>query len=193
MTSEKTQEIIKAIVKTQLEITPPVKDKVNPRFKTAYSSLDSIYASVRMPLAKNGLTLSLSVELVRETQHVLRTTIFHVNGESMSNIIPLFIENLNSQGFASALTYARRYAICSLLGLPSDEDDDGEASQPAKDKISDKQIAYLEMLGSKNEMVRANIFRHHKIVSFSDLKNLDIDQVTIQQMISSLQGPGKLP
>ena len=189
------QEIIKAIVKTQLEITPPVKDKVNPRFKTGYSSLDAIYASVRLPLAKNGLTLSHSVDTV-EGKTVLITTLRHLSGEEVVNKIPMFLDNLTSQGFASSLTYSPRYAICSILGLPSDEDDDGEESQPQTKEpsasIPDKQIAFLESLGNKNEKVRDNIFKYLKINSFQDLKDMDIDSASIQRMITSLQnGNGK--
>lgn len=137
------QEIIKAIVKTQLEISPPIKDKVNPRFKTSYSSLDAIYASVRIPLARNGLSLSHSVETI-EGKTFLVTTLRHLSGEEVSNKIPMFIENQTSQGFASALTYARRYATCTILSLPSDEDDDGEvAENPPLSESQCKEIVKL--------------------------------------------------
>ena len=136
-------EITKAIVAAQIEISAPVKDKINPRFKTAYSSLDAIYNAVRKPLAKHGLTLSHSIETV-DGKSILVTTIRHISGEEINNKIPLFIENQTSQGFASALTYARRYATCSFLSLPSDEDDDGEvAENPGLNRIQEQEIIHL--------------------------------------------------
>jgi len=119
--------LIAALVKTQLEITPPKKDKVNPRFKSSYCSLDSIYDACRIPLAKNGLSLTHTV-LSDGAKHFLETNLLHVSGERLTGCMPMFIDQMTSQGFASALTYARKYAVCSLLGLPTEEDDDGEAA-----------------------------------------------------------------
>lgn len=135
------QSLIAALVKAQLEIKSPTKDKFNSRFKTAespkgspYCSLDSIYEATRLPLASNGLTVSHTTENVNGNSWLLRTTLMHISGESMSNLVPMFTERLDSQGFGSALTYARKYAICSLLGLSTEEDDDGNASSEIKEK-----------------------------------------------------------
>lgn len=144
-------ELTKALVKAQLEISAPIKDKINPRFKSGYSSLDAIYAAVRLPLAMNGLTLSHSVETV-EGKVVLVTTIRHIGGESICNHLPMFIENQTSQGFASALTYSRRYATCSLLSLPSDEDDDGESAE--NPLLSSKQAnEIMDAIGERKEIL----------------------------------------
>ncbi len=117
-------ELVTALAKAQLEIKAPRKDKVNTNFKSKYSSLDAIYESCREPLAKNGLVMSHSVE-----GQTLVTTLRHVSGQSISCSVPMFIDKTTSQGFGSALTYARKYSVCSLLSLPSDEDDDGNAAE----------------------------------------------------------------
>lgn len=144
-------EIIKALVKTQMEIKPPVKDKIN-RFKTKYASIDAIYDACRIPLATNGLSLSHSVETT-EGKHYLKTTLFHVSGEQINNVIPLFIDQLTSQGLGAALTYAKKNAVCCILGLPTEEDDDGnkasdeqsptKSNQP-KTFLNDQQIDEIE-------------------------------------------------
>src|SRR5437660_12541350 len=107
-------ELLVSLMKAQLEMKPPVKDKVNPRFKTKYASIDSIYEACRLPLAENGMALAHTIELV-DGKMFLRTILTHISGGSMANLFPLFIGDQTSQGFASALTYARRYAIASLL------------------------------------------------------------------------------
>lgn len=167
------QELIKALVKTQLEIKPPEKDKVNPRFKTGYSSLDAIYAATRVPMAKNGLTLSHSVENV-DGKPVLVTTVYHISGESICNKIPLFIEQQTSQGFASGLTYSRRYAVCSLLGLPTDDDDDGELatqeqSKPAFVGLTSAQInEILDLLDGDDDLGK-RILRGYGVTDFRQI------------------------
>ncbi len=130
-------ELLVALAKAQLEMKPPIKDKTNPRFKTKYASIDAIYDACRVPLAKNGLTLAHSVEVL-EGKMFLRTMLSHISGNSINNCFPLFMGEQTSQGFASALTYGRRYAIASLLSLPSDEDDDGEGATEAQ-----KQAAFI--------------------------------------------------
>ncbi len=141
--------LIAALVKTQLEMTPPKKDKVNPRFKSSYCSLDSIYEACRLPLAKNGLSLTHNVVTV-DGKHNLSTTLLHVSGESLTASMPLFVDQMTSQGFASALTYARKYAVCSMLGLPTEEDDDGnnattEQVAVAVQKVQSAPITFAQM------------------------------------------------
>jgi hypothetical protein len=38
----------------------------------------------------------------------------------------------DAKAAGSAITYARRYALCAALGIAPDEDDDGAATTPAK-------------------------------------------------------------
>jgi hypothetical protein len=46
--------------------------------------------------------------------------------------MPLMLDRDNSQGFGSALTYARRYALTAVLGLVADDDDDGAAASTSE-------------------------------------------------------------
>lgn len=125
------QTLLAALVKAQLEIKPPIKDKVNPRFKSSYASLDAIYNACRGVLAKHGLVLTHSIESI-EGKTYLKTSLLHVSGESLSTLFPMMIEQQTSQGLASARTYACRYSTASLLALPSDEDDDAEKAEQSE-------------------------------------------------------------
>jgi hypothetical protein len=119
--------LIEALVKAQLEIKAPAKDKVNPRFKTAYSSIDAIYSAVNEPLAAHGLKITHTVEMV-DGKPWLLTTLLHVSGEKLESRLMMFVEAQTSQGFASALTYSKRSGVSMLLALSSDTDDDGEVA-----------------------------------------------------------------
>ena len=128
--SEK-KNILAALIKAQLNIEAPKKDKTNGNFKYKYASLDSIYHACRIPLFNEGLTVMH--DIVEESGKLsLVTTLYHVSGESLTNSFPLSVDKATSQGMASARTYACRYAICNLLALPSDEDDDGELASKSK-------------------------------------------------------------
>lgn len=136
--------IIAALVKAQLEITPPKRTAKNNFHKRAdgspfeYATLDDIYASCRGPLANNGLVLSHTVERC-DQQYTLITTLYHVSGETLSNQFPMAPRDASSQSIAAARTYACRYAVCNLLALPNEDDDDGEASMGRSQKNDSKQ------------------------------------------------------
>jgi hypothetical protein len=65
----------------------------------------------------------------------LEYRLLHVDSDDgLSGRIPLLLDKGNSQGLGSALTYARRYALVSVLNLTADEDDDGNSASPGYGK-----------------------------------------------------------
>lgn len=159
------QTYLECLVQAQLKIRAPKKDKVNPRFKTSYASLDSIYEAIRIPLAEHGFTIRHTVVKDGET-YWLETDLIHVSGEKLSNRLPMFVEQMTSQGFASASTYGKRYSLCALLGLPSDEDDDGEAAEavqkaPAAAKPPMSEQIKREQLNAIRSMLKVHPHGEH--------------------------------
>jgi hypothetical protein len=110
------------------------KDATNPHFKNNYLSLGGILEIVLPVLHKHGVTL---------TQHpsstggpaplpALRTRLelAAVQGEYVEDSMLLMPGKADPQGQGSAITYARRYSLMSILALVADEDDDGNAASP---------------------------------------------------------------
>jgi hypothetical protein len=122
--------LLKALVSAQAEITNPVKDSKNPHFKNNYASLESVLDAVTKPLNKHGLVLT---QTIMPTPVVsLVTTLWHAeSGEHIDSIVPLNPAKTDPQGYAAACTYYRRMTIKSLLGLAEVDDDGNEASTPA--------------------------------------------------------------
>ena len=48
--------------------------------------------------------------------------------EALMGVMPLMLDKPNMQALGSAITYARRYSLLSVLGAVADEDDDGAAA-----------------------------------------------------------------
>ena len=126
-----TPELNKALSKCLGEITPPTKDTINPFYKSKYADLASIIDAVKIPLKNNGLSVTQTTQY-RESILILVTTLRHVSGEEISGEYPVIPLKLDPQGFGSALTYARRYALQSLLMIAAEEDDDGNAASNKK-------------------------------------------------------------
>lgn len=107
------------------------KDASNPFFKSKYAPLDSILPIVLPLLKECGLVVS---QIPNGT--TLKTIIAHIeSGEILEGNADLILDKQNPQGHGSAITYMRRYALVSMLGLNTEEDDDGnKASTPKVDK-----------------------------------------------------------
>jgi len=125
-------ELYKALVEAQKAIKSlPRTKEVSVRTKSGstyafrYAPLDAIITHVRKPLTDNGLWFMQSVERVDDLT-VLKTFLVHSSGECFSTVVPLSLnQSMTPQEQGSALTYAKRYGLCAILGLVADEDDDG--------------------------------------------------------------------
>ena len=121
-----------ALVKALSELTNLAKDKVNPHFKSRFTSLDAILDATRPILAKHGLALSQE-PVFEDGMAGVVTRIIHTSGESRESKLILPLRDQSAQGVGSAISYARRYSAAAVLGIASDEDDDGQqASTPSK-------------------------------------------------------------
>lgn len=104
------------------------KDASNPFFKSKYAPLDSILPIVLPLLKECGLVVS---QIPNET--TLKTIIAHIeSGEVLEGNADLILDKQNPQGHGSAITYMRRYALVSMLGLNTEEDDDGNKASAFK-------------------------------------------------------------
>lgn len=123
----------------QGEIPPVHKGRVAKFFTQKgsreyhYADLSDVIAAVRKPLADHQLSFQQSVE-----GEELATYIRHAGGGWLRSAIPFKVDpEWGPQEFGSALTYARRYGLCTALGIAAEEDDDGaKASGNTEDRMS---------------------------------------------------------
>jgi len=128
---EKKQTIHECFAQAQSEFPLIKKTENNPFFKSKYAGLPNVLEVVLPVLLKNDLFLTQNP--ITEGDRIgVETKIVHVStGESMVSKFTVNLAKNDPQGAGSALTYCRRYALVSMLGLNVDEDDDGnKASEP---------------------------------------------------------------
>jgi hypothetical protein len=121
------KEISAAFVKAQAGFQKAVKSNVNPFYKSKYADLATCIAAVVNSLNENGIAL---MQITHEEMQAVRveTRLLHVSGETLSGgQLYMPVVNADPQGFASALTYARRNSLMACLGIAA-EDDDGQAA-----------------------------------------------------------------
>jgi hypothetical protein len=122
--SESIINLAKALVAFQGKVKDPAKDKDNPFFKSKYVGLDSLLDAVRPVLSECGLGFIQSPS--GNGQDISITTLLmHTSGEWLqSDPFTLRATKNDAQGTGSAVTYARRYSLSSILGVAWDDDDD---------------------------------------------------------------------
>lgn len=126
-TSEQTNEIFAALAMAQAATEAATKDNTNPAFRSKYADLTS-HVEVIRPAAK-AAKLAVLQELTSDDSGVHVTTrIAHASGQWIE-FGPLYIpaNKHDAQGFGSAASYARRYALSAAWGTVAD-DDDGNAA-----------------------------------------------------------------
>jgi len=117
-------------VQAKLPSLPLGKDREGQvgQQKVKYLSLDKIM-DVAMPLLNAQGLVWITYPTTLDGKPALRYCLEHVvSGESRGDTMLLMLDKDNSQGQGSAITYARRQAISSVLGLTPDDDDDGKAA-----------------------------------------------------------------
>lgn len=125
--SDNTVELFKSLVSAQAEFTTVPFDKKNPHFGNQYASLSATQEMVRPILGKHNLAIVQSIESVDNVYH-LETRLIHSSGEFIGSYLRLLIGKQDMQGLGSAITYAKRYSLQTMLGISGDEDDDAQAS-----------------------------------------------------------------
>lgn len=122
--SQTINELATALAKAQSEMKPAVKDADNPFFKSKYADLATVWESIRNPLSKNGLCVS---QLIGSDGNVVtvETVLMHTSGQFISGKLSMTAKDPMPQSIASASTYARRYGLSAIVGVSSEEDDDG--------------------------------------------------------------------
>jgi hypothetical protein len=146
LTYERSSSIAKltqALVKAQVAMRPAKKSSENPYFKSNYADLSAVWEVAQQPIADNGLAVLQPISSTPDGRIIHVTTILsHVSGEWISSVLALTPkaenQSVSPQAAGSAITYGRRYALQSMLGIVS-EDDDGEGAEGRGKPISDAQ------------------------------------------------------
>jgi len=124
------KQIATALVKAQKEFGPALKTSTNPHFRSKYADLATVVEAVIDALNNNGIFL---MQMTHETPDgaMAETTFVHESGEMLSAGKLFFpASKHDAQGYASALSYVRRYSLMAACGIAPEDDDGNAASKP---------------------------------------------------------------
>ena len=127
-TSQTITALSQAMLKVQQQLQPAIKDAKNTFVGNDYATLNSVMDACKDALIVHGIWLTqlptpAPVEL--GTGHIgLETKLIHAeSGEWISSTTVIPLPKNDPQGMGSAITYARRYSLCAMLGIVTEDDD----------------------------------------------------------------------
>lgn len=124
--SENIADLAIALSKAQAENGTVHKDAKNPFFKSNYASLAQVWETVRPALTTNGLSV-VQLPSHDESGYYVESMLIHSSGQWIKSRLYMKPVKEDPQGIGSLISYARRYALQSLVMVCSDDlDDDGE-------------------------------------------------------------------
>ena len=127
--SESIIELAKGLAKFHSLVGKIGKDSKNPFFKANYASLPHILDEISGPMESAGLVITQFPD-----DSGLTTILIHADsGEYLeaTYIMPVAKQN-DPQALGSAISYARRYAVSSILSLKIEDDDAEKAMKPVR-------------------------------------------------------------
>src|SRR5450432_678961 len=153
--SESIASIATALAKAQTEISNPEKAMVGTVYNTRsdaaqsfrYASLSSGLDIVRKTLGGQQIAIAQTTEIDRAHGMVNLTTILlHTSGEWISSDWPVchLSETSAPRRLGAAMTYARRYALFTMVGIAGEDDLDAPdltSDQPTGHKAAKEIVA----------------------------------------------------
>lgn len=146
--------IATALVKAQKQFQPALKTSTNPHFRSRYADLSACVEAVIDALNANGIYL-LQKNYDCADGVMVETVFVHESGEMLEcGIVHFPAVKKDPQGYASALTYARRYSLMASCGI-APEDDDGNAASKPVTKISATQGEWEKLTPDRQAVVQS--------------------------------------
>lgn len=127
-TSNEIKHISAALLKFQGMVDGVGKSSANPHFKSRYANLETVVDTARPELQAVGIVFMQSGGAIVDGVMAMTTRLTHADsGEWIQGTMDICLGKRDPQGVGSAQTYAQRYHLMAMLGLPP-VDDDGEAA-----------------------------------------------------------------
>lgn len=157
--------IAAALVAIQKELQPLVKSATNDEYDSGYVPLEEAAPKAHQLLTERDIALSQPITSDAEGRPELETILVHTSGESFMRRTRLVLgDKQTPQGHMSAITYMRRGALMSTIGMTGrGEDDDGNKAAGVFAPVTEDQLdrikSILKHLKWPKNTIAAELFK----------------------------------
>ena len=175
-----------AFVRAQAGFGAALKTSTNPHFRSRYADLSACVEAVIDSLHKNGFAL---MQKTHECENgvAIETIFIHESGEQISGgIFRVPASKQDPQGYASALTYARRNSLMAASGIAPEDDDSNAASKPKPAEKKPMQIP--ANVGGQDYFDKCDEQERALILDFAmEIEGAETDQATFDAYTKAKQ------
>jgi hypothetical protein len=185
--------IYEAVINAQNNLKNIERSKDGYGYK--YAPLEKVIEHVKPILKDHGLAIMQFLGNDENGSVSVETRLIHISGESLSSIFslpPTALKQANdAQKMGASITYARRYALMSILNISADEDVD--ASLELKrlnelDAIKKVVAQYVSKRGiDKKDVKQFMLSTQVNLNDIQSLTDLIVDSEKLQPMIDEFK------
>lgn len=143
-----------AIAKAQGQIRNAALNRTNTHLGSSYADLASVWDACRDACSEAGVAVVQSI-WPRKTYVIVTTRLSHA-GQWVEADLPVQAESqkgINSkQALGVAITYGKRYALTSMLGIPAGEDTDGDDGSEREEPVQTAQQRWLALVNQARSL-----------------------------------------
>jgi len=134
------------------DVENPKNTKMNAFTKAKYAPLDEVLTTIKPVMGEYNLGIMQIPSILEDGKVGVDVVITHTSG-GMLAIRGIYIKPKkdDAQEIGSVITYTRRYTLCSILGIASEEeDDDGNSGSGKKaEKVSSESLDKMSFVALK--------------------------------------------
>ena len=185
--SEQIDALSKALSKAQGEMGGAVKDANNPFFKSSYADLGSVIKAIKEAFTSNRLSYT-QFPVRDEAGAGVETILMHESGQWIKSSYTLPLAKFDAQSAGSCLTYARRYALQAIAGIPAVDDDGNQATaaapaapppKPARKPKAQKTPENVQQ-EAKTKNIMVNSKEYGPLITCQEI-NACVDDIALEQ------------
>lgn len=179
-----------ALVKAIAETQDVVADSTNPFHKNKYASLNAHLSVVKPIFAKHGLAV-IQFPSSDEKSIGVTTTIIHECGSQLMDSIHIPVsDSITGQQAGAIISYLRRYALASVAGIATEDDDaetDRVARAPSGGSKPQSNAGILRVSGESPVVGTSGTVNFELPVPFGDAKGTKLNELPLKNTDRSLK------
>jgi len=168
---EKISGLFEALAKFQGEC--PVVAKTKKGAWGFYADLAGIWQVIRAPLSLNGLSVVQFLNQKEDGTHLI-TQLNHKSGETIVSSVKMEYAGKTIQQMGAVITYYRRYSLCAMLGISTDEDVD-DVDNPQNGSVYEKEVPRLSPTQIKTmyDALGGNADLRDRMLKYAGVENIE--------------------
>lgn len=138
-----TDKIAASLARAQPKFKPLIKNKTariisaKANYEYKYADLADVFISIREALGQEEIAVVQTTSLNDKGGYLLSTRLLHSSGQSIESVM-LLDRWPDPKLLGVEMSYLRRYALCALVGIASDDDTDADGLDHSKGKATKK-------------------------------------------------------